>query len=352
MGYGGGGGGGGGSGGSGGGRVGGGAAGYGAGGSGAGGASGYRRVGDDRTANLKVNNITNKDGSSGTEVDGIVEVNTTAHFIPPSGRTGQRYVDGGENIVRNGLVFHLDAKYSLDGLWYDMSGSESHGELTGIAQYDPTAGGNVLFDSANDRVNLDVHTFKYAAPLTAGYSFEVWMRILSHPSTGYNGIFGIGPRTDPGGGTKLLLNTFLHGGGTQNRHFTFASSLSGSNGRGVNMKDPTICPLNEWINYQGTVVPGNYNTSALILYKNGVEVAKNAPLTPSNSQGTGSLFDITTLSDSKIMGMSIGYDARYNAGSDTRRMHGNVAVAKLYNRVLTAEEVLQNYNALKFRFGH
>ena len=77
MGYGGGGGGGGGSGGSG-------------GGSGASGGSGYRRVGDDRTANLKVDNITNRTGTDGTEVDGIVEVNTTAHFIPPSGTTAER----------------------------------------------------------------------------------------------------------------------------------------------------------------------------------------------------------------------------------------------------------------------
>jgi len=77
MGYGGGGGGGGGSGGSG-------------GGSGASGGSGYRRVGDDRTANLKVNNITSRDGKRGTDVDGIVEVNSTAHFIPPSGTTAER----------------------------------------------------------------------------------------------------------------------------------------------------------------------------------------------------------------------------------------------------------------------
>ena len=47
------------------------------GGSGASGGSGYRRVGDDRTANLKVNNITSRDGKRGTDVDGIVEVNTT-----------------------------------------------------------------------------------------------------------------------------------------------------------------------------------------------------------------------------------------------------------------------------------
>ena len=49
----------------------------GSGGSGASGRSGYRRVGDDRTANLFVDNITNRDGSSGTDVDGIVEINST-----------------------------------------------------------------------------------------------------------------------------------------------------------------------------------------------------------------------------------------------------------------------------------
>ena len=60
------------------------------GGSGSSGGSGYRRVGDDRTANLFVDNITNRDGNSGTEVDGIVEVNSTSHFIPPSGTTAER----------------------------------------------------------------------------------------------------------------------------------------------------------------------------------------------------------------------------------------------------------------------
>ena len=62
----------------------------GSGGSGASGGSGYRRVGDDRTANIKVDNITSRDGKRGTDVDGIVKVNTTAHFIPPSGTTAER----------------------------------------------------------------------------------------------------------------------------------------------------------------------------------------------------------------------------------------------------------------------
>ena len=319
------------------------------GGSSSSGGSGYRRVGEDRTANLKVDNITNRIGTSGTEVDGIVEVNTTAHFIPPSGRTGQRYVDGGESIVRDGLVFHLDAKYSYDGLWYDMSGSESHGDLINGAQYDSTAGGNILFDGDNDRVNLDVYGQKYATSLTSGYSFDLWVRFLSHPSTGYNGFFGIGLRSDPGGGTKTLFNTFFNG---SNRQFSFGSALVGSSGSPLSINDPTICPLNEWLNFQGTIIPGNSDTSAMRLYKNGVQVQKNAPFSPTSNQGTSSLFDMTTELGSKTIHMSIGGDARYNDGTAQRFMNGNVAVAKLYNRELTAAEVLQNYDALKSRFGH
>ena len=109
---------------------------------------------------IRVNNITNRDGSTGTTVAGIPVVDSNSHFVVPTGRTGQRYVDGGENIVRDGLVLHLDAKYSYpsktgitsttDSLdpdvytWYDMSGNESHGELIRNTKYNAT-GGESLF---------------------------------------------------------------------------------------------------------------------------------------------------------------------------------------------------------------
>jgi hypothetical protein len=34
-----------------------------------------------------------------------------------------------------------------------------------------------------------------------------------------------------------------------------------------------------------------------------------------------------------------------------RYFAGNIAIANLYNRALTVDEVLQNYNATKSRFG-
>ena len=123
MGYGGGGGGGGG----------GGSGGSGSGGSGAAGGSGYRRVGDDRTANLKVNNITNRTGTDGTEVDGVVEVNTTAHFIPPSGTTAERGSRG------RGVIPHTnsDTLNSIDYITIATLGNaRDFGDLT-AARTDP-----------------------------------------------------------------------------------------------------------------------------------------------------------------------------------------------------------------------
>ena len=64
---------------------------------------------------IRVNNITNREGSAGPSVAGIPVVDSNSHFVVPTGRTGQRYADGGENIVRDGLVLYLDAKYSYPG---------------------------------------------------------------------------------------------------------------------------------------------------------------------------------------------------------------------------------------------
>lgn len=110
---------------------------------------------------IRVNNITNRDGTAGPSIAGIPVVDSNSHFVVPTGRTGQRYVDGGENIVRDGLVLHLDAKYSYPGAtgtnpdvytWYDMSGNENHGELKNGVSYSGTNGGSLVFDGVNDTV--------------------------------------------------------------------------------------------------------------------------------------------------------------------------------------------------------
>ena len=47
------------------------------------------------------------------------------------------------------------------------------------------------------------------------------------------------------------------------------------------------------------------------------------------------------------MFVGIGRDADHNGSY----FNGRIAIVQAYNRALTAAEVLQNYNALKSRFG-
>ena len=127
---------------------------------------------------LRVNNITNRAGIAGPSVAGIASVSSSSHFVVPTGRTGQRYADEGENIVRDGLVLYLDAKYSYPSktgigtttsgalapansstdvdvnTWYDMSGNGNDGELINMVGYGASIAGRetLLFDGVNKSI--------------------------------------------------------------------------------------------------------------------------------------------------------------------------------------------------------
>jgi hypothetical protein len=45
------------------------------------------------------------------------------------------------------------------------------------------------------------------------------------------------------------------------------------------------------------------------------------------------------------------YTTTFTIGEYAGYLSGNVALTRIYNRALTASEVLQNYNATRSRFG-
>jgi hypothetical protein len=87
-------------------------------------------------------------------------------------------------------------------------------------------------------------------------------------------------------------------------------------------------PRNQWTHLVGT-----YNGSVSRAYINGVEVW-NSPLTGTIPSST---YYIGTYGGTIV--------------DDTHNFNGFISVAKIYNRALTAEQVYQNYNASKRRFG-
>ena len=273
---------------------------------------------------LRVNNITNRDGKTGTVVAGIPQVTSTSHFVPPSGRTGQRYADGGENIVRDGLVLHLDAKYSYDGLWYDMSGSGFDAEVDGPT-YSSADGGSLFFDGTNDYVSVPALTAKLVDRLTVSIWFkqtdvsaDSWL-IGSNNAANNNDFFEMF--------ADESYSTFSD---------TFTWRVTGSTGADTRLAFANNSQeVNTWMNLTGTWIANE----ELRGYKNGVEDV-SSPIAQSGNQGV--------LNEN---GGLIHIGVRNTGGSAQRWFDGNIAIVQIYNRALTAAEVLQNYNALKDRFG-
>jgi len=209
MGYGGGGSGGGGSGGSG---------SSGSGGSGASGGSGYRRVGDDRTANLKVDNITNRDGSGGTEVDGIVEVNTTAHFIPPSGTTAER---GSRGRGLFGLLYSSPSNTNtIEYATIATTGNtRNFGDLTQARRYAQTSSSSTRAVISGGYVSSAVNTIDYVEIHSTGNAMDFGDQLeVGYDGRGVvsDGIRGYFMGDQPGGSQPGLMGKLI-------QYITFAN---------------------------------------------------------------------------------------------------------------------------------
>jgi hypothetical protein len=262
---------------------------------------------------IRVNNITNREGSAGPSVAGIPVVDSNSHFVVPTGRTGQRYADNGENIVRDGLVLYLDAKYSYPGAtgtnpdvytWYDLSGNENHGELKNGVSYSGTDGGSLVFDGVNDYVTFS-STSLNLYPITLSFwatpDGEVINKYVASSVNGYRVSFGTG--------------------GISGYYFKSGSDYT----------------LNYDAGY-GSGTSGIFSYGTMTVDATGVKFYINGQLVGSNSW-TGTAGPPTT---AEVFKLGV-YSSSYRTG--------NIAQALIYNRALTAEEVLQNFNATKDRYG-
>jgi hypothetical protein len=275
---------------------------------------------------IRVNNITNRDGTAGPSIAGIPVVDSNSHFVVPTGRTGQRYADNGENIVRDGLVLYLDAKYSYPGAtgtnpdvytWYDMSGNENNGELKNGVSYSGTNGGSLVFDGSNDYVNLGK-----APSISQFSSFSVtcWVKPLSFPSA-------------PNEGKVIIRNEQLFriywyqiSDSSTNKLYFYTQQLDNGDLNTSPSYLTSNFSTNTWYNISAT-----YTGSSTNLYINGI-------LVDTKTGKSGNVFSNVNL--------YLGYAVDVSAYP----FQGNIAQVSIYNRALTASEVLQNYNATKSRF--
>ena len=97
-------------------------------------------------------------------------------------------VEGGPNVVYNGLVLYLDAannKSYVSGStsWLDLTPNQSNsGSLTNGPTFNTGSGGNIVFDGTNDYIDF------YASSLGTTTTVELWAKL----GAGYSGtmVFG------------------------------------------------------------------------------------------------------------------------------------------------------------------
>ena len=254
----------------------------------------------------------------------IIGSNVTPSFL--SGATGvwsmqnvelaNRQIIWPTDIVTNGLVLFLDANntnsYPGSGTsWYDLSGNGNTGTLTNGPTFSSTNGGSIFFDGTNDYVNMGTSTYCNLINI----SVSVWVRVTSA-----SGVF-----------LGRYYNTTINGFFMYYDVASTKFSVDGRESSAAYLSRPTTntYPLNNWYNVTWTK-----SANVWSLYVNG-------SLDVSSSIGNG-----TTPFSNNTMWLG-----GYNEGGAQYYSSVNLSNVFIYNRVLSANEVLQNYNAARARFG-
>lgn len=213
-----------------------------------------------------------------------------------------------ENIVTNGLLFNLDAGFvgsypQIDSTWYDLSGNSYNGALTNGPTFNSSNSGSLVFDGGDDYIDINSGASLLS---NVNYTKIAWFYITNLATS----------------------NNIISGGNTGQHAFWTAGGNklnAGHNGNWSTVVSTTTLVTNTW--YCGAVTFST--TSGWKLYLNGIQESTSASTT--TFTGTG---------DIQI--------ARYQTGNN---FTGRIAIAQVYNRVLSDTEVQQNYNAQRSRFG-
>jgi hypothetical protein len=217
----------------------------------------------------------------------------------------------GPKIVANGLVLCLDAgnpkSYPGSGTaWTDLSRNNNSGSLSGPA-YISANGGSIVFDGTDDQVIVT------GSITTSTATFCAWIR--RNGSQGdYRGIiFSRG-----GGGNVSGMNFYINN--QLGYHWNDAGNTYG-------WASSLVVPDLAWS--MCVISVSTTFATAYLCQASGISSATN---NVSHSS--------TTLASIKI-----GLDTNQN-----RYFRGDIAQSLIYNRALSASEVIQNYNATKGRF--
>ena len=225
--------------------------------------------------------------------------------------------------VTDGLLMFLDAgnakSFAVGAtVWNDVSRGDKDGDLQNGATFSAANNGAIVFDGVNDRVKLQNTNLWF--PISTGeFTFDVWIKSpgLASGNT-YNGIISLS--------YGLTLSTLSSGDVIFRVYDSVLSTIVNLTSIGVDCND------NRWHHIVGI----NDGTTSKI-YIDGV-------FNISTSVSFNGDTDPTWYSNPNIC--LIGWEVN----NINRYFNGNISMVKIYDKALSAAEVLQNYKATKSRY--
>jgi hypothetical protein len=226
------------------------------------------------------------------------------------------------SLVLPGLVLCLDAanskSYPGSGTtWTDLSGNGNTGTLVNGVGYNSGNLGSLSFDGVDDRVVITNN--ELARIGTGNHTITAW---VNNDSTSAEDFIGTGTSQ----GDVLLMIFSAAGGGAGGFRGHAWSSTGASN----------------TIDSPRAIGTGNWNMlTQRVSWGGNIELFENSILTKTQVLSGGA----PTSSRTQFI---IGSRTNGVAGS---HYQGKISYIQVYNRALTPQEIQQNFNALKGRFG-
>ena len=225
----------------------------------------------------------------------------------------------GPQIVTDSLMLCLDAanikSYPRTGTtWFDLTTNNNNGTLVNGPTFNNANQGSIVFDGADDTASFTASTYN----ITNRFTIEVVCKPTATQQTGmFNFLGSVGDR-----------GIMCHWPWSDGTLYFDINDINGN--------------FYRWYK-TGTSIVNNINMFHIYLNTSGVqEVRQNGVLlTPSGVTGA--------IAYNVSLGVSNTIGSFYSNGGYP--WPGNMYIFKVYNRTLTESEMLQNYNAVKGRFG-
>jgi hypothetical protein len=219
--------------------------------------------------------------------------------------------------VTDGLILHLDAanvkSYPGSGTtWYDLSGNSKNGTLINGPTHSTDNKGNFTFDGVNDVIRVPNNFI----PADSSFTISVWVKVITGTSD------------------AKIIDTLKDSVAWDG----FCIDISSGYYRFIMLKQYSSPAIHIFMNSSSSIVINAWTNVVVTYNQQSVKIYINGSLDKQQNYSGG--FDVGQ--------SNIGIGAR---NSSANPCNCGISQVSFYNRDLTPQEIQQNFQATRARYG-